>query len=84
MSWEVYILRCSNGSYYIGHTENLKKRVSIHNSGKGASYTAARLPVTLAYHEPANDKSGAMEREKQIKRWSKSKKDALIQGDMEF
>ena len=80
--WQVYILRCADGSYYVGHTEDLKNRISLHNSGRGASYTAARRPVSLVFQEPAGNKSEAVKREKQIKRWSRAKKEALIQGDI--
>jgi len=81
-NWTVYLLRCSDGSYYVGHTENLKNRISLHNSGKGAAYTAVRCPVTLVFQESANSKSDAVKREKQIKRWSRAKKEALIRGDI--
>ena len=82
--WTVYILKCSDGSYYIGHTEDMRKRISLHNSGRGAAYTAARHPVVLAYHESAVDKQAAVKREKQIKRWSRAKKEALIRGNIEL
>ncbi|MCK5241529.1 GIY-YIG nuclease family protein [bacterium] len=81
MNWYVYILQCSDGSYYIGHTEDLKKRISLHNSSRGAVYTAVRRPITFAFQEFTNNKSDAIKREKQIKRWSKAKKEALIRGD---
>ncbi|NOZ87464.1 MAG: GIY-YIG nuclease family protein [Deltaproteobacteria bacterium] len=80
--WTVYLLRCCDGSYYVGHTKDLEKRISLHNSGRGAAYTAARRPVTLAFQESATSKSDAIKREKQIKRWSKAKKEALIQGNI--
>ena len=81
-NWTVCLLRCSDGSYYVGHTENLKNRISLHNSGRGAAYTAARRPVTLVFQESENSKLEAVKREKQIKRWSRAKKKALIQGDI--
>jgi len=81
-NWTVYLLRCSDGSYYVGHTENLKNRIFLHNSGRGAVYTAVRRPVTLVFQESANSKLEAVKREKQIKRWSRAKKKALIQGDI--
>ncbi|MHC5123439.1 MAG: GIY-YIG nuclease family protein, partial [Planctomycetota bacterium] len=49
--WFVYFLTCSDDSYYIGHTHNIKQRVETHNQGRGSSWTAKRLPVTLAYFE---------------------------------
>jgi len=83
MPWTVYILKCADNSYYVGHTENLENRLKLHISGKGAKHTAARCPIVLKYHEPASSKQEAMKREQQIKRWSRLKKEALIQGDME-
>ena len=82
--WTVYILKCSDGSYYVGHTEDMGKRIFLHNSGRGAAYTAARHPVVLAYHESAVDKPAAVKREKQIKRWSRAKKEVLIRDDIEL
>ena len=82
MSWTVYILQCSDNSYYVGHTENLKNRIKLHNSGQGAKHTATRCPVVLKYQESASSKQEAIKREKQIKGWSRLKKEALIRGDM--
>jgi predicted GIY-YIG superfamily endonuclease len=81
MPWFVYILKCSNNSYYVGHTENIEARLKLHISGKGAKHTAKHRPVTLIYHETADSKAAAMIREQQIKHWSKAKKEALINGD---
>ena len=83
MPWTVYILKCSDNSYYVGHTQNLEHRIKLHNSGKGAKHTATRRPVTLKYQEPASSQQEAIKRELQIKRWSRLKKEALIQRDME-
>ena len=63
----VYIVRCADGSYYSGVTTDLQTRVSTHNSGQGAAWTAARRPVVLVYHEPALDERRALARERQIK-----------------
>ncbi len=84
MKWHVYILQCSDGSYYAGHTEDLKKRISLHNSGRGSDYTAVRHPVLLAFSESTDNKACAVKREKQIKHWSRAKKEALIRGDIKF
>jgi len=81
-NWNVYILRCSDGSYYVGHTKDLKARIPLHNSGRGAVHTAARRPVVLVYQEPAASKADAVKRERQIKRWSRAKKEALIRADI--
>jgi predicted GIY-YIG superfamily endonuclease len=80
MQWFTYILLCSDGSYYAGHTEDLPNRLKAHNLGQGAIYTKHRCPVALVYSEPHSSKSEAITREKQIKRWSKAKKQALIDG----
>ncbi|NND98885.1 MAG: GIY-YIG nuclease family protein [Pirellulaceae bacterium] len=77
----VYILRCSDNSFYVGHTQDVAKRVATHNSAKGAVWTAARLPVTVVYQERCDSKEAAIQRENQIKRWSRAKKQALIDGD---
>jgi putative endonuclease len=77
-TWHVYILRCRDGSLYTGYTNDLDARLSAHNAGKGAKYTASRRPVQVVYTESAGSKSAAMRREIQIKRWTKAKKDALI------
>lgn len=74
----VYMLRCADGSLYTGWTTDLKKRIETHNSGKGAKYTRARLPVELVYYETFNDKNEALKRERAIKRLNKEKKESLI------
>jgi predicted GIY-YIG superfamily endonuclease len=81
MPFWLYILRCSDGSYYVGHTDNVTARVAVHNAGRGASYTAARLPVAAVYTEGFNTRQEAVARERQLKRWSRAKKRALIEGD---
>jgi putative endonuclease len=80
-TWRVYILRCRDGSLYTGCTNDLDARLSAHSAGKGAKYTASRLPVQVVYTEPADSKSAAMRREIQIKRWTKAKKEAFIAGN---
>lgn len=73
-----YIVQCSDGTYYTGWTNNLQNRVATHNSGKGAKYTRARLPVQLVYYEEYATKSEAMKREYAIKRLSRKEKEKLI------
>ncbi|MFQ8602082.1 MAG: GIY-YIG nuclease family protein [Anaerovoracaceae bacterium] len=77
----VYILLCSDGTLYTGWTNNLKKRLSVHNSGKGAKYTRGRLPVSAVYVEFLPDKSSATRREAAIKKLSAEKKRQLIASD---
>ncbi len=81
MSFWVYILRCTDGSYYVGHTSDLEERVACHNAGRGAVFTAVRLPVTLVYSEMLVTESAATARELQLKKWSHAKKEALVQGE---
>lgn len=76
----VYILLCSDNSYYIGVTNNLDKRVDEHNNGLDEdSYTYSRLPVKVKYFETFIDIQQAIVREKQLKGWSRAKKKALIE-----
>lgn len=74
----VYLLECADGSLYCGYTNNLKKRVAAHNSGKGAKYTKTRRPVKLVYSEEYETKQEAMRREYLIKKLSRAEKLDLI------
>lgn len=80
MFW-AYMLRCSDGTYYTGHTDDLEARVAAHGSGLVPGYTQSRLPVALVWSENFPERQQAFEAERQIKGWSKAKKDALIRGD---
>ena len=77
----VYILKCSDDSYYTGSTNNLERRLEQHNKGEGANHTKNRLPVELIYFEEYSRIGKAFHREKQIQGWSRKKKEALIRGD---
>ncbi|TAL31807.1 MAG: GIY-YIG nuclease family protein [Spirochaetes bacterium] len=79
----MYILECSDGTYYTGSTWNLEKRLIEHNAGMGAHYTAKRLPVVLAFYEEFNRIDDAFYREKQVQGWSHKKKHALIEQNWE-
>lgn len=79
-----YILKCSDKSYYTGSTTNLEIRLYQHQSGEGAKYTKKRLPVELVYCEEYSSIQSAFDREKQIKGWSRAKKEALIKGEFEL
>ena len=79
----VYILKCRDDSYCTGSTTNLEMRVWEHQNGEGANYTRKRLPVELVYYEEYEHIDEAFYREKQIQKWSKKKKDALIRGDFD-
>ncbi len=83
MFW-VYILQCSDNSYYTGHTDNLELRLHQHdNKVFRTCYTASRLPAKLAYSEQYPSRIEALRAEKQIQGWSRKKKEALISGDWE-
>ena len=80
----MYILKCSDGSYYTGSTKYLEKRLLDHNNGTGAKHTAKRLPVELIYYEEYTRIDEAFYREKQIQGWSRKKKEALMKGETEL
>ena len=80
MAWFVYMLRCSDGSLYTGYTDDVCRRLAVHQRGKGAKYTRSRLPVEYAYWEEAADKSAAFRREIAIKKLSREEKLKLIEG----
>lgn len=73
-----YILRCKDETLYTGWTNDLEKRISCHNSGKGAKYTKPRLPVEVAYYETFATKEEAMRREVAIKKLTRKQKEELI------
>ena len=75
----VYMLKCKDDTYYTGYTNNLEKRIQVHNEGKGAKYTRGRGPVELVYFEEYGDKQTAMRREWEIKQLTRSEKEILIQ-----
>lgn len=81
MAWFVYMLRCRDNSLYTGYTNDVARRLAVHQSGTGAKYTRSRLPVTLVYQEEYPDKSAALRREAAIKRLSRQQKLDLILGD---
>jgi putative endonuclease len=79
----LYILRCADGSYYIGTTRtSLEMRIAQHNAGSFGGYTLTRRPVTLVYSQWFDRITDAIENERKLKRWSRAKKEALIRGDM--
>ncbi|HCS20845.1 MAG TPA: hypothetical protein DIW47_09855 [Bacteroidetes bacterium] len=77
----MYILKCSDGSYYTGSTVDLERRLSEHEAGMAANYTKKRLPVQLVYFERFANIGEAFRREKQVQGWSRNKKEALINGN---
>lgn len=82
MAFWVYILRCGDGSYYTGHTDNLERRIGEHNSGAIAScYTFKRRPLELVFSQDFPTREEALASEQQIKGWSRKKKEAMMRGD---
>jgi predicted GIY-YIG superfamily endonuclease len=82
MAFWVYILRCADNSYYTGHTDNLVKRIHEHHAGaiKGC-YTINRRPLKLMFSQEFKTREEALACERQIKGWSRKKKEALIRSD---
>jgi putative endonuclease len=83
MTAYVYMLRCADGSLYVGSTRELFSRLQQHQLGLGAAYTRDRRPVELVWHEEHDNVALAFSREKQIQNWSRVKRLALIDGDYE-
>ena len=83
MAAYVYMLRCSDGSFYVGSTRDLHSRVHQHQTGNGAAYTRTRLPVELVWHEEHEHVGSAFAREKQVQNWGCAKRLALIEADYE-
>lgn len=81
MSFYVYILRCADGSYYVGHTDNVEQRLAAHEIGEVPGYTRTRRPIHLVFVESFPSRDDAFKIERQIKGWSRAKKAALIKGD---
>ena len=80
----MYILQCNDGSFYTGSTNDLARRIEQHKNGEGAEYTKLHSPVKLVYYETFDRIDLAFEREKQVQKWSRAKKIALIKGDIEL
>ena len=84
MAFYVYMLECSDGSLYVGHTDDLATRLSAHRGRHYAGYTARRLPVHLIFSEPFNTRDEAFAAEGHIKGWSRAKKLALARGEWDL
>src|SRR5512140_2373876 len=79
----LYILKCADGSYYIGTTRTeLEIRVAQHNAGTFAGYTSSRRPVTLVFSQWFDRVTDAIECERKLKKWSRAKKEAFMRGDL--
>jgi len=78
-----YMLRCSDKSYYVGHTDDLERRLAEHETGAIGGYTATRRPIQLVWFEEFPTREEAKVVEAQLKKWSRRKKEALIAGRTE-
>jgi len=78
--WWVYLLRCSDGTFYIGMSTDVEKRLATHNAGKGAKYTRGRLPVACVWREEVTSESAARKREYALKQLSRNEKLILVQA----
>ena len=76
--WNLYILRCGDGTLYTGITNNVEKRLAAHQAGKGAKYTRGRNPLELAYQEECGSHSDALKREAAVKKLTRERKEMLI------
>lgn len=79
----LYILRCADNSYYVGSTNNLELRLAQHAAGEGSQYTRKRLPFELVFAQEFPSEHDAFLRERQVKGWSRAKKEALIREDFD-
>ena len=77
----MYILRCSDGSYYVGSTRNLDARMQQHAAGEGSRYTSTRTPVELVFRQECATVAEAYALEKRVQGWSRAKREALIRGE---
>lgn len=80
-AWSLYILKCRDGSFYTGITNDLARRLKMHQDGKASRYTRTRGPVEMLYSETCGDRSSALIRECEVKEWPRSKKEALVAGE---
>ena len=84
MSFFAYLLRCSDGSYYAGHTDDIDVRFAQHQTGALGGYTAKRRPVVLVWSDSFMTRDEAFAAERKLKGWSRAKKEALMAGDWEL
>lgn len=82
MAHFVYILRCADDSLYVGETQYLRRRLCQHEDGIASGFTRTRRPVTMVYAEAHASRLHALARERQLKGWTRSKKESLVAGDL--
>lgn len=80
--WFLYILKCCDGSFYTGITNDLERRFKMHQTGKASRYTRVHRPVEMVYQEKCGNRSKALIRECEVKEWPKKKKVALVTGEL--
>ena len=78
LRWHLYILKCSDNTFYTGVTNNLERRLGMHNDGRASRYTRSRLPVILIYQERCRNKSSALKKECRIKSLSRKEKEQYV------
>ncbi|MDE2024218.1 MAG: GIY-YIG nuclease family protein [Gammaproteobacteria bacterium] len=83
MVFTLYVLECADGTFYIGHTDNLSRRLQQHEQSKVDAYTARRLPLKLIHAEEFESRYEALTMERKLKGWSRAKKQAYMSGDWE-
>ncbi|MDI1294517.1 MAG: GIY-YIG nuclease family protein [bacterium] len=81
MAFWTYMLKCADGRYYTGHTDNLEHRIGQHQTGEGCSFTSKRRPVTLVWNDTFGTRIEALDAERIIGGWWRAKKEALIAGN---
>ena len=81
MAFFVYILRCADGHYYVGHTDDLDRRMAQHSDGVASAFTAKRRPLTLLWASDFPSRETAFDLERKLKGWSRAKKEAFMRGD---
>ena len=81
MAFSTYMLKCADGRFYVGHSDNLEARVAQHHAGRGCDFTAKRLPLTLVWSEVFSTREEALSAERKVKGWTRAKNEALIVGD---
>ncbi|MFA7255181.1 MAG: GIY-YIG nuclease family protein [Candidatus Omnitrophota bacterium] len=78
--WSLYILKCGDGSFYTGITNDLERRFKMHQAGKASRYTRSHGPVEMLYSEKCGDRSSALIRECEVKEWPRTRKEKLIKS----
>jgi len=81
MAFYTYMLRCADNSYYVGHTDDLERRIAQHHAGELPGYTHHRRPVMLIWSQDFSSREEALSAEQQVKGWGRAKKEALTRGD---